>query len=480
MKKYSNILWSVAWKNVWRNKKRSIIVVIAVTIGMVAGVFTAGLMDGWTQQRIDSVVNTELSEIQIHNPDFALDNSPIDTVADAARVAVYLSKNKNIAAYSERLKMTAMASTARGNATLMINGVVPDNEKKVCDVYKHMVKGGGSYFGGSMSNPIVISDKTAEQLRIKNYEINQDVLDSLKKLKMNDAVLSKLVMLENQTFRTDKNFKKSLDTTLTKSELSQYQNLIVNVSSSYKLKSKIVFTYNGVQGDLVYQTYRVCGVFKTTNTAFDQANCYVLTRELASATGFSDNTAHEFAIDIQKNADLDSVTNQIHAAFPKLSVQNWIKLSPEAAMMNDFMGMWYFIIMVIILLALAFGIINTMLMAILERTRELGMLMAIGMNRRKVFVMIMLETIFLISVGAVIGMFVGWIFILITGHTGINLSSVAEGYEAAGWASVVYPSIDAAFFFMVAIMVFVTGILSSIIPARKALKMDPVEAMRDE
>lgn len=480
MKKYSNMLWSVAWKNVWRNKKRSAIVVIAVTIGMIAGVFTGGLMNGWMQQRVESVVNNELSEIQIHNPNFSLDNSPIDTIANAPKVAAYLLKNKDITGFTERLKMTAMATTARGNTTLMLNGIIPAHEKKVSDIYKLIIKSGGTYFDEPMQNPIVISDKTAEELRIKTYEINESVLDSLKKLKVKNTVLVKLETLQNQLFRTEKNFRTTLDTTLTKSQLGRYQTKIVNMATSYKLKSKIVFTYNDLQGELVYQTYRVSGIFKTTNTAFDQTNAFVLKSDLASVAGFSTTDAHEFAIRLQKEANLDSVTAKIHTVFPALAVQNWVQLSPEAAMMNGFMGIWYFVIMAIILLALAFGIINTMLMAILERTKELGMLMAIGMNRRKVFIMIMLETLFLTSVGAVIGMFLGWFIILITGHTGINFSAVGKGYEATGFAAIVYPTIQAGFFLMVAVMVFFTGILSSIIPARKALKLNPVEAIRNE
>jgi ABC-type lipoprotein release transport system permease subunit len=480
MKKYSNMLWSVAWKNVWRNKKRSAIVVIAVTIGMIAGVFTGGLMNGWMQQRLDSVVNNELSEIQVHNPDFSLNDNPIDTIADATAVARFLSENKDITGFAERLKMTSIATTARGSTTLMLNGIIPVDEKRVSDIHELIMENGGTYFDEPMQNPIVISNKTAEELRIKTYEINASVLDSLKKLKVKNAVLAKLETLQDQLFRTEKNFRKALEATLTKQESNLCEDKIVNTAASYKIKSKIVFTYNDLQGGLVYQTYRVCGIFKTTNTAFDQANAFVLKSDLASGAGFSTNDAHEFAMRIRKEANLDNVTGQVSSKFPELSVQNWVKLSPEAAMMNGFMGIWYFIIMAIILLALAFGIINTMLMAILERTKELGMLMAIGMNRRKIFVMIMLETLFLTAVGAVIGMFLGWIVILVTGHTGINFSAFAKGYEAMGFAAIVYPSIQASFFLMVAVMVFLTGMLSSIIPARKALKLNPVEATRNE
>jgi ABC-type antimicrobial peptide transport system permease subunit len=158
----------------------------------------------------------------------------------------------------------------------------------------------------------------------------------------------------------------------------------------------------------------------------------------------------------------------------------WKKIQPDLAMMTDMVSQFYLIFGIIILAALAFGIINTMLMVVLERTRELGMLTAIGMNKRKVFSMIMLESVFLSLIGAVAGMIISSILISITGNTGINLAQAAEGFEALGYSAIVYPKISAGFFVIVTILILITGILSSIYPAMKALKLNPVEAIRAE
>ena len=149
-------------------------------------------------------------------------------------------------------------------------------------------------------------------------------------------------------------------------------------------------------------------------------------------------------------------------------------------MLNDFMLIYYLIFIGIIMLALAFGIINTMLMAVLERTKELGMLMAIGMNRKRIFTMIMLETIFLTAVGAVAGIIAGWSITGAFGKTGILLAGWSEGFEAIGFAAKVYPVVTPQFIVFTVIMVITTAILSSIWPARKALKLNPVEALRTE
>ena len=148
--------------------------------------------------------------------------------------------------------------------------------------------------------------------------------------------------------------------------------------------------------------------------------------------------------------------------------------------MNDFMIIYYFIFIGIIMLALAFGIINTMLMSVLERTKELGMLMAIGMNRRRVFTMIMLETVFLTCVGAAAGILLGWAVTGTLGRTGIHMAGWGEGFEAIGFAATVYPIVTPGFIALTAVMVIVTAILSSLWPARKALKLVPVEALRTE
>jgi putative ABC transport system permease protein len=149
-------------------------------------------------------------------------------------------------------------------------------------------------------------------------------------------------------------------------------------------------------------------------------------------------------------------------------------------MMTDLTQKYYAVFMAVILAALAFGIVNTMLMVVLERTKELGMLTAIGMNKRRVFNMIMLESVFLSMVGGVAGMIVSKLIISITAARGINFANYTEGLEALGFTAHIYPAITPLFFITVTLLIIATGVLSSIYPALKALKLDPAEALRTE
>ena len=161
-----------------------------------------------------------------------------------------------------------------------------------------------------------------------------------------------------------------------------------------------------------------------------------------------------------------------------LVVRGWRSISPELGYADEVMAQSLLLFMTIILLAMAFGILNTMLMAILERTRELGMLMAIGMNKRKLFALIVLETILLSFAGLPIGLALGHFTLALTAKTGISLKGVEKGMAEFGIDSTIYPVTVPEFYLPIAALVFVLAFLSALYPARKALKLNPIESMR--
>jgi ABC-type lipoprotein release transport system permease subunit len=246
-----------------------------------------------------------------------------------------------------------------------------------------------------------------------------------------------------------------------------------------KIKSKVVFTFQDVHGDMQSIAFRVCGIFKTTNSMFDESTVFVCYSDVFDYTGLPEGAVHEAGI---KVADLETckiVVPQLKTMFPNLSVQDWEEINPTLSMTLAWASMYGLIIIGIFLLALSFGIINTMLMAVLERTRELGMLGAIGMSKGRIFRMIMLETLFLTLLGSVAGIVLGAAIIAPSMYSGIDLSFLMEDlFEDYGFGSIIYPMLDLQMFLQMLTLVILAGILSAIYPARKALKLKSLEAIR--
>jgi ABC-type lipoprotein release transport system permease subunit len=474
------MIWSISWKNVWRNKVRSLVVIVAATLGIISGVLVVGIMEGWVEQRLHDAIYNEVSHIQIHNTDY-LKNEEIDlTVQDTARVAEAVRQLPGLKGWVARTKMVAMVNTPWANAGVFIYGIDPEREKQVSEIYTKIIPGAGNYLEKDKPGNILISDKTAEILKLKQYCLTGEVIGGLERSKVPNAILVKLGSIKDERFRSPKDFRESLKSLLTKKELDHYGRQVMDSALDYRIRNKIQVTMSDEKGTPVQGTFRVCGIYRTTNTGFDQATVFVNAGELASLYDGKGILIHEIAIMVDDIENAGPAREKLIGISSANTVSTWKDLAPDAAMMNDFMIIYYFIFIGIVMFALAFGIINTMMMTILERTRELGMLMAIGMNRRRIFGMIMLETIFLTMVGAAAGMLGGWAIVASLGKTGIHFSSWGEGFEAIGFAATVYPVITPFFFMIITIMVIATAIISSVWPARKALKLDPAEAIRTE
>ena len=245
---------------------------------------------------------------------------------------------------------------------------------------------------------------------------------------------------------------------------------------SVGMRSKIVLNFQDVEGNISAGAFRVSGIFKSPNSAFDEANVLVLKEDLNRLIAEPD-AIHEIAIMVDDFNMADQYTLDLIDE-PNLTVESWGTLSPALSYTNSMVGTTLYIIMTIILVALIFGIINTMLMAVMERQHELGMLMAVGVNKARTFSMILFETLFLSMFGAPFGILLAWISITLMADTGVDLSAWAQGFEMYGMGTTIYPELDNEYYFIVGGMIFVITLIASIYPSYKALKLNPVEAIR--
>jgi ABC-type lipoprotein release transport system permease subunit len=243
------------------------------------------------------------------------------------------------------------------------------------------------------------------------------------------------------------------------------------------MKKKIVLTFQDASGNLSRASFRVGGIYQSLNAQWDEFNVYITQKDLRKTTGL--DMIHEVVVYYEETVATEEITDALVEIMPvEAKVLSWKDNSPELGFADDMMGIMLILVLGIIMTALLFGIINNMLMAILERRRELGMLMAIGMNKRKLFLMILLETLLLGIVGGPVGMLLGDVTIRIMMNIGVDLSSKKEGLAELGVQSIIYPEVVPEYYIIMALMVIGTALLASIIPAYRALKLNPVEAIR--
>ena len=402
------MLFSLAWRNIWRNKRRSLIIISAIAVGLLCGLFASSIMFGMGESLVSSTIARDLGHIQIHSSQFEDEKLLTDTIPNPQKIVDKIKKQKNIAGITSRMVIEGMGSSATTSNGIRIVGIDPEQEKSVTNIYKQIVK--GNYFEKSGRNQIVIGKKLSENLGIKE-------------------------------------------------------------------KSKIILSFQGFDGSIIYGAFRVTGIFQTESTAFDRMNVFVREKDLVSLLG-SQPISHEIAIKATSEENADSLYSVLKSEFPSLSVKSWKDLAPELKLMDGMIDSQLNIFLGIILFALLFGITNTMLMSVMERVREFGVLMAIGMKRRRVFSMIMIETISLSLVGAVIGMISASILIAYFGSTGIDLSTFAQGFTAWNLSPVLQPRLPGTFYVSITIMIIVIAILSAVYPAIKAIKLKPANAIR--
>lgn len=244
------------------------------------------------------------------------------------------------------------------------------------------------------------------------------------------------------------------------------------------LRSKVVLTFQNIHGDISTGAFRIIGIYKTVNRTSDELYVYTQIEDMRRLTDVPATGAHEIAMLVNDFENTDTIAAGFQQKFNPWKVETYKQISPDLELFNSQIRINMIIMTVIFMLALIFGIINTMLMAVLERIKELGMLMAVGMNKLNVFFMVVLETIFIALIGAPIGMLLGLTTTRYLHRVGIDLSNWSKALEEFGMSDVVRPSLDTETFMIIVVSVVITAIFASIYPALKAIRLKPVEALR--
>ena len=403
------ILLTIAWRNIWRNKGRSGALLAAIIIGLWAGVFTVGLMGGMLDQRINFMIESEITHLQIHHPDYRVERAVDMYIPNTSEIDEWLQGREEIYSFTKRILSDGMLQSPIKTSGVRIIGVDEETERKTTTFHENLRE--GSYLDTDIRNAILIGEKLANDHRL---EIGQ----------------------------------------------------------------RLVLTFERTDGELSSGAFNIAGIFRTGSTQYDERNVVVRSSDLMSLLS-SNEVYHEIAVLLKDVENSALIAGEINEKFDGIEAKTWNELSPELGTLVALGGLMLFLVTMIIMLALAFGILNTMLMALFERIREIGMLLSIGMSRLRVFSMFILEAIILTIVGAFFGILLAVLSINFFARNGINLEMFAGGIEEIGWPTVIYPEITVEEFTYIVIIVMLMTILASLYPAWKAFRVNPMEIEKD-
>lgn len=245
-----------------------------------------------------------------------------------------------------------------------------------------------------------------------------------------------------------------------------------------KLNNKVILTFSDKDNFITSGAFRITGIFQSTNTALDERIVYIRQADLAELLNTSQDI-HELAIVLKEDVFLDPVYGRLKTAYPLLLIEDWKEIAPETELLVTVADQTSFIIIIIIMLTLAFGIINTMLMAILERIKEIGMMIALGMSKIRLFLLVLLETALLTVIGSPVGIGLAWAAINYLSRDGIDISAFSGATMADyGFEKVIFPAFPIEQLGKIVLIVAATAVLASVIPAFRALRMNTADALR--
>jgi len=246
-----------------------------------------------------------------------------------------------------------------------------------------------------------------------------------------------------------------------------------------RIGEKVVVTTQQQDRSLGSAAYRVQGIFETGNEFFDQLLGLVPLEPVQRLVGL-DSAVSAIAISLKNRRVSPEVAEVMNETVPpSLVALPWETLMPVVVQMIEFTNVFFYIILLVVLFVIAMGITNTLLMSVLERTREFGAMMALGTEPLQVLRIVLYESLVLSAIGIIAGTALGIAATLYYASDGLDLSMFAGvSSTIPGMVPVIKPLLLFENLWQPAIVLFLTGVITSIYPAQRASHLDPVKAIR--
>lgn len=400
----------LAWRNIWRHRRRTVIIVVAMGLGLAFMMFYDGLIGGFNEAIYSSAIHVLGGNIQIHAAGYRekVDSNPLLPLANDTVVVQTAESNPKVVAATRRIKTGGMLTNHEGAFSLSIIGIEPEAEAPVSLIAQHIAA--GRFLTSADGDSILIGKGLADAMQA--------------------SVGDRVTMVGSDIHKQNRQ-----------------------------------------------RTMTIVGIYDIGLPTNEKQTEYISLGEAQDLFGLR-NQSTEVDLTLNKVGEEASVVAALAPRLPGYEVESWDKNFPELATAVNRKNSVMNIFSVVILVIAGIGILNLLLMAVYERTREIGLLGALGLKPRQIATLFILEGTMIGFVGVLVGLALGLSLNGSFGLVGMDYSAYSNLTEYMALINGrVYPTLGLNEFFGRALTVLIISALAAWIPAREASRREPAEAL---
>jgi len=403
----------MAWRNIWRNPRRTLLTICAIAFASAILVFMLSFQFGSYETMINSSVKIHTGHLQVQAEDYNDKGDIRLVVSDPTAIGRILDGTPGVEAYTYRANAFSMVSSSERTYGVMVVGIDPEREARVSTI-KNVVRQ-GSYLSEGDADGVLVGEFLAKNLQVGPGD--------------------ELIMLGQ-----------------------------------------------GRDGSVAATLLTVKGVYKSGLPDIDRSSIQITLKNFQDVFSMR-GAVHEVVVIGDSLRDIPAIKATVVAAMENIRSKrpmvalDWMELVPgllQSIQMDLVSGMIFYLILIMVV---AFSIMNTFLMAVFERTKEFGVLMAIGTTPRRLTKILLIESISLTMVGIVAGIILGCIITLYFQAHGIDFSGSSELLSQFGISGKMYPRLSVLSAAIGPALVLMITSLAALYPALKIRRLRPVEAL---
>ena len=261
---------------------------------------------------------------------------------------------------------------------------------------------------------------------------------------------------------------------------SRSRGAIIGIKLADKLQvrigSKVILSAQDSHGEVSAMPLKVTGILKTNNMALDENAVFISVTKARQLLAMDDGVS-QVAIILHDEEQAADMQQDLHRNFPHLDILRWDELYPALMQSRVMMEGFNLVISLLIFCVAALGIFGVMLVSVLERLREFGIMLALGTSFRQVRNIIIAESFFLGFVGFAFGGLIGWATLAYFKVYGLDLSMFSDAFDEFGMDAVTHAVIRPDYFIIALVAVILAVFLSVLIPLRVLKKARPIETI---